>query len=238
MSDNKLERDGFYLLRGAVTTETVEELKTCCDRVFESKAEGVLARSGSGQVYAARNLARTLPEARSIWKVGTLLSFLTRQLGPAFGLVRALYFDKPPDQSWSLQWHRDLAIAVEDNSLPSTVLTRPNLKAGVPHVIASEQVLQNMLTLRIHLDDVTMENGPLWVKPGTHAGLQVFESPDRADEPILCNAGDVLAMRPMLIHCSRNSTPGTWRRRRILHLEFSSHAELPDGYRWYDFVSA
>ncbi len=42
------------------------------------------------------------------------------------------------------------------------------MKAGVPHVIASDSLLRQMLTLRIHLDDVTDENGPLRVIPGSH----------------------------------------------------------------------
>jgi hypothetical protein len=48
------------------------------------------------------------------------------------------------------------------------VLTRPTIKAGAPHVIASDEILHKMLTLRIHLDEVTDENGPLRVVPGSH----------------------------------------------------------------------
>src|SRR6266404_493411 len=89
-------------------------------------------------------------------------------LGPDFGLVRVLFFDKPPGGSWSLPAHKDLTIAVRDNRLPSRHFRNPTRKAGVPHVEAPRELLDKMLTARIHLDDVTAENGPLKVIPGSH----------------------------------------------------------------------
>jgi hypothetical protein len=41
-------------------------------------------------------------------------------------------------------------------------------KVGVPHVEAPEWLLEKMLTMRLHLDDMTEENGPLKVLPGSH----------------------------------------------------------------------
>ena len=80
--------------------------------------------------------------------------------------------------------------------------SRPTQKAGVPHVIASDELLRQMLTLRIHLDEVTDENGPLRVIPQSHissdsVGLGV----DHA-VTIYASAGDVLAMRPLISHAS------------------------------------
>ena len=79
-----------------------------------------------------------------------------------------LYFDKPPGESWALPWHKDLAIAVRDNRLPSDHFARPTTKYGVPHVEAPAWLLERMLTARLHLDEVTDENGPLRVLPGSH----------------------------------------------------------------------
>ena len=76
---------------------------------------------------------------------------LAEVLGEECGLVRGLYFDKPPDQSWSLPWHRDQTIAVADNRLPTTYFRNPTKKEGVLHVEAPRELLQQMLTLRIHL---------------------------------------------------------------------------------------
>ncbi|MCH7990061.1 MAG: phytanoyl-CoA dioxygenase family protein, partial [Planctomycetes bacterium] len=176
-------------------------------------------------------------QAGELWRRNPLLQLLRETLGDGFGLVRGLYFDKPPERSWSLPWHKDLTIAVQRNDLASTHFTNPTQKAGVAHVEASRAVLESMLTLRIHLDAVTDENGPLVVIPGSHQNGKKSVESDRGMRKILVAAGDVLAIRPLLSHCSGNSQPGTTRHRRILHLEFAANRELPEGYRWHTFQS-
>ena len=159
-------------------------------------------------------------------------------LGPQFGLVRGLFFDKPPDRNWALPWHRDLTIAVRDNRLPSRLFGKPTVKAGVPHVEASRELLDQMLTMRIHLDDVTEQNGPLQVIPGSQRGENGLPLREReaVGRSILANRGDVLLMRPRLLHRSNHSHPDSRRHRRILHLEFAAEVELPDGFAWHTFV--
>src|SRR5699024_10016906 len=97
-----------------------------------------------------------------------LASALTAILGPNFGLVRVLFFDKPPERTWSLPWHKDLTIAVRRNDLPSKRFTKPTVKAGIPHVEAPLEILDRMLTARVHLDPATADNGALKVAPGSH----------------------------------------------------------------------
>ena len=55
---------------------------------------------------------------------------------------------------------------------------------------------------------------------------------------LTCAAGDVLLMRPFLLHASGHSDPVHGDHRRIVHLEFASEPELADGYEWHDFISA
>lgn len=235
---HEIARVGFSLIRNAIDDATVRRLTLACEDAFESDSRNERARSSGGHVYAARNLLCAVPEIRTFWTTEILLSTLSEILGDQFGLVRVLFFDKPPDRSWSLPWHKDTAIAVLDNSRASQSLTRPTVKAGVPHVIASDAVLRQMLTLRLHLDDVTDENGPLRVIPGSHvSSTSEGEGMDNA-VAIHAKAGDVLAMRPLISHASSSSREGTTRHRRILHLEFAANRTLPDEYEWHDFVAA
>jgi hypothetical protein len=230
--------EGFVILRSVFedyecqrwATEIGAALKQCHD-------ESTSLRRANGAIYGARNLLRVFPSATSLWRKPQLLELLSELLGEEFGLVRGLYFDKPPDSNWSLPWHQDLTIAVQGHSLPSERFKNRTLKAGVPHVEAPDEVLQQMLTLRIHLDDVTDENGPLHVLPGSHVGrgLELAYGPPVT---IFASAGDVLAMRPLLAHSSSASQPGTQRHRRVIHLEFAALRELPDGYRWNEFIPA
>lgn len=157
------------------------------------------------------------------------------QLGTQAGLVRVLYFDKPPDRSWSLPWHKDLTIAVKDNQLPAGPFSHPTTKAGVAHVEASTPILQNMLTLRLHLDDVDESNGPLSVAVGSH--LSGKSAGDQGTiQKVIVSRGDLLAIRPLVAHSSQASAPGNQRHRRILHFEFAGDPQLPAGFQWHTFI--
>lgn len=185
-------------------------------------------------MYAARNVLSIWPMAVTVWRRPPLLETLAALLGPHAGLVRGLYFDKPPERSWALPWHKDLTVAVRDNQLPSRAFCKPTVKANVPHVEAPLEVLERMATLRVHLDDVTDDNGPLRVIAGSHRSGKAMPTGDVAPTSILARAGDVLVMRPLLAHASNLSHPDCQHHRRILHLEFG-HRDLPDGYRWFEF---
>lgn len=228
--------DGFYLMRSAVGSDLACELIVACESVFQIDDGGTRARSSRGHVYAARNLLDAVPQLKTFWQTGRLSEVLRLTLGERLGLVRVLYFDKPPDRTWSLPWHKDLAIAVKDHTVQLNACSRPTIKAGVPHVVACDEVLKRMLTLRIHLDEVTDENGPLQVIARSHLSSQCEGVGAEQATTIYAAIGDVLAMRPLVSHCSGASVPGTLRHRRILHLEFASDARLPDQLQWHDFI--
>jgi len=236
MFDEALQRDGYCLLPQAISAAAVVDLLDVCRDAFDDENPGVRARSSRGHVYAARNLIESIPQVSTVWQCESLLSFLREHLGQDFGLVRALFFDKPPDRTWGLAWHKDTSIAVKDNINGSMSFSRPTVKSGVPHVIACDEVLHRMLTLRIHLDEVTDENGPLRVIPGSHVSSDSIGIGVDSAVDIHASVGDVLAMRPLISHSSGSSAAGTKRHRRILHLEFAASDSLPDGFQWHDFV--
>lgn len=230
---------GFAILPRVFSVDEVDELVVGLGTVMTrtEEAQGPI-RDKAGTVYAGRNLLRLFGPAKTIWRRSPLLELLHDVLGADFGLVRALFFDKPPERTWALPWHKDLTIAVKPHSGVSTVFSKPTLKAGVPHVEASSEVLEAMLTLRIHLDDMTDENGPLQVVPSSHRlGKAPVASYETATS-ILGSRGDVLAMRPMLAHRSISSREGTTLHRRTLHLEFTGLPNLPDGFEWHDFIGS
>ena len=229
-----LDRDGFELLHGAFSAVECDRLLAAWAEACARGDEGLL-RSATGGLYGARNVLERWPEALQIVHHEPLAASLRAHLGEVFGLVRVLYFDKPPGESWALPWHKDLAIAVADNRLPSTHFARPTIKYGVSHVEAPIWLLEQMLTARLHLDEVTEENGPLRVMPGSHRAGKKSDATEN-EVCIVCGRGDALLMRPLLSHCSGHSREGTDRHRRILHFEFSPVRELPDGYRWHTFV--
>ena len=168
---------------------------------------------------------------------GTVVrDYLIKALGPGAGIVRSLFFDKPPGKSWALPWHKDYMIAVKALGREG-VFTNPGTTAGVPQVKAPRELLETMLTVRVHLDDMHEDNGPLRVVPGSHKHYAMAEDDAVAPVTIVCRAGDVLLMRPLLTHASGRSKPGNGAHRRILHLECAPSVALADGYEWRDFVS-
>ena len=94
-------------------------------------------------------------------------------------------------------------------------------------------VLENVVTLRIHLDDCDATNGALKVVPGSHRHGVVPAAAIASYTPntITCAvpAGGAMLMKPLLLHASNRSTSP--RPRRVIHLEFAS-AELPAGLAW------
>ena len=231
-----LERDGCVLLSGLLDQEETEEVARSLGSALQATDEEAPLRSQEGTVYAARNVLKVWPEGGTIWRRPPLVDLLRRVLGVGCGLVRVLFFDKPPGQTWALPWHKDLTITVRNNRLPSGHFCKPTFKAGVSHVEAPEAVLVAMLTARLHFDDVTEENGPLKVIPGSHRDGTRLVLGDVPPRTIFARAGDVFLMRPMLAHASGRSHPDTRRHRRILHLEFAAGPTLPDGYAWHTFL--
>ena len=144
--------------------------------------------------------------------------------------VRGILFDKTPEANWAVAWHQDRSIAVrERHKVPG--YGPWSVKHGIPHVQPPLDVLTQLVTLRLHVDDCPLTNGPLRTLPGTH--VNGIHSDDMIailvdateDQPHPATAGDILATRPLLLHASSPAELPT--RRRVLHLEFSP-IELPD----------
>ncbi len=232
-----LEADGYTLLPGVLSDAEVDAARAGCAALLADPGAGpaVLAAAG-GPAYGARNVLRHWPGAADLARLPRLAGPLSRVLGPAGGVVRGLYFDKPPGASWALPWHRDATVAVKAHRPPADGFGKPTTKSGVPHVEAPPALLDAMVTARVHLDAMTARNGPLRVVPGSHRTAADAPAADRPAVTVHCHAGDVLLMRPLLLHASGHCDADHDGHRRIVHLECAPRPELPGGYEWYDFV--
>lgn len=243
----ELEVDGFSWLRSALSLSETRGLSAeLTSQLREAPASEVSVLRSRGETYGSRNLQCLLPQLKTYLNRPPLESTLRTLLGEEAAVVRILYFDKPPGRSWSVPWHQDKTIAVKNNELPSQHFCKPTIKSGMAHVEAPTWLLQRMLTLRLHLDAMTSQNGPLIVVPGSHHSLQASDMQDprvtcadsvNVTHPTELHAaeGDLLLMRPLLSHSSRVSTPKTTQHRRVIHIEMSGCERLPDGYLWQTF---
>ena len=233
VSNMDLIRDGCTIVSKVVSVSACDLIGREIDAAYSSQPDAAI-ESGRSRV-GGRNLMSLWSGWRQITDVPLVVQLVRDHVGPAAGLVRALYFDKPPGQSWSLPLHRDQTIAVAEHHEPALPFSKPTCKAGVPHVEATEELLSEMLTLRLHLDPMCDENGPLSVVRGSHQDVrQTSEAPITA---IQCEAGDLFVMRPLLLHGSSAASAETSLHRRVVHLEIAPRQELPHPYQWHQFES-
>ena len=233
---DQLETDGFAMLPAVFPPDAVATtLAEWAEVTRAHAADDALLSGDGGPAYGARNLLEMWPRVAELTRAPLLRGALTEVLGPRAGVVRGLYFDKPPGHSWALPWHKDYSVAVAAPGRAGT-FTKPTVKAGVPHVIAPREILDRMLTVRVHLDDATPENGPLRVVPGSHRFYSPADDEPREAVTMYCRAGDALLMRPLVTHASGHSKTDAGLHRRVVHLECAADAGLPDGYAWKWFV--
>jgi ectoine hydroxylase-related dioxygenase (phytanoyl-CoA dioxygenase family) len=161
-----------------------------------------------------------------------LLSIARAALGPQASPYRATLFDKSAAANWLVVWHQDTALPLRQRR--DTPGWGPwSIKAGILYAHAPTHSLQQVLALRIHIDDSGELNGPLRVIPGSHRHgvLQDAEVQDiaRHAQPVECVVakGGVLAMKPLLIHASSKSR--TTLPRRVLHVEYAASLCMETG---------
>jgi ectoine hydroxylase-related dioxygenase (phytanoyl-CoA dioxygenase family) len=226
----KLESDGFTIIRDALSAQTVSALLTQVDAVFHSDA----TRRRGGSYFGIRNLLNVVPAVRELADDPRIRAIVDPVAGAHAKAIRGIYFDKTPKANWKVAWHQDLTIAVREEK-PVAGFAGWSRKAGIVHVQPPTSILEETLTLRIHLDDADESNGGLKLIPGSHRhgrlGPEDIQSLVEQTPTVTCSvpAGGVLAMRPLLLHASSTAErPG---HRRVIHLEFSP-LELPGGLEW------
>lgn len=147
--------------------------------------------------------------------------------------VQCTYFNKSTDMNWLVAFHQDRSIPVDDRTPVTT--QGWSRKEDMTFIQPSDNVMSQMLALRLHLDDSTPSNGSLRILPTTH--LSGTLSPQQIDRyrktitpmNLVVSKGGVVAMRPLLLHASSKSQ--TRKPRRVLHFLLGP-SSLPDKLQW------
>jgi ectoine hydroxylase-related dioxygenase (phytanoyl-CoA dioxygenase family) len=182
-----------------------------------------------------RNLLELAPSISALARSQEIRSLVDPILGDTARVVRGIFFDKQPSANWKVPWHQDRTIAVK-NRLEVPDYHPWSVKGGIPHVQPPTAILDQMLTVRIHLDRTNESNGALKVIPGSHCHGKLTDSEidlwKQTSPGISCNLepGGILLMRPLLLHASSAAIVPS--HRRVIHLEYASH-QLPSGLEWY-----
>ena len=228
------DRDGFQLIRSAVGTAPVNEWLRAAARRMETAPEGQVTRHG--EPYAMRGIVAQCPYIAACIRETVLPRLIRPILGRDARLVRSLLLDKTPENNWGVPWHRDMTIAVKQKA-DVAGFSGWREKGEGWYVEPPVQLLEEMVTVRVHLDDCLEADGPLSVIPGSHrwpvTPWEELAERAKAAPVVECHArkGDALLMRPLLVHSSNRALKPS--HRRVLHLEFSART-LPGGLAWCD----
>lgn len=174
------------------------------------------------------------PEIQTLARSAQIRDLIEPILGPNCFAVRGIYFDKTAGANWKVPYHQDLSIAVRARHEVEG-FGPWSIKSGVAHVQPPTEILENMLTLRLHLDACDENNGALRVLKNTHqlgklSASQITRQREIGVETVHAIArGGALLMRPLLLHASSSALQPT--HRRVIHLEWAAQ-ELPEGLNW------
>ena len=216
----RVSKDGFAILPKVISERETSDLIVSLQR-------GELPRSRAGMRHAMRNAA-----VAALTRDIRMLELAREVLGAAAVPFRATLFDKSPVSNWLVVWHQDTALPLRERREvhgwgPWSV------KEGVNYAHAPASALEQVLALRLHLDDTVAENGPLRVLPGTHTlGVLSDESLHDLSTKIpavdcLVPRGGILSMRPLIVHASSKSQSSA--PRRVLHIEYAASRVIHDG---------
>ncbi len=151
----QVEEQGFAIVPDVLNSrELIPLVVSLADLESRRGQAGIRHVLGHPAVSVIANHQRLLGMARTI-------------LGGAAFPFRATLFDKSSNANWLVTWHQDTALPLTEKR--ATPGWGPwSVKEGVVYAHAPAKALEQVLALRLHLDDSTQENGPLRVLPGTH----------------------------------------------------------------------
>jgi len=219
----KLTENGFAIKENLYTRKEVTEI---IERIQSTK-------EGQEQ-FAIRQFFEKVPASRQLIFTQSFISFFTQHIGANYFLIKAIYFDKPPNANWIVPWHQDLTI-VTDRRIELEGFSKWRLKNQKHYVQPTKEILENIVTIRIHLDDCNRSNGALKVISGSHRnGINQKLDFDK-EKSVICEVkcGGILLMKPLLYHASKRTENN--KNRRVLHLEFASKA-LPNGINYEERI--
>jgi ectoine hydroxylase-related dioxygenase (phytanoyl-CoA dioxygenase family) len=206
--------EGYFILDGVLSPDELELLRAgaqySMDRLDARMAEAGVDRLGinaRGKRYFSEMVYRERPELRSFGFGPTMAAICRAVLGPQAYLFWEQYVIKAADPDTTFAWHQDSGYVHEDHD---------------PY-----------LTCWIALDDVTEENGSVYLLPYSRSGIRSYVKHVRIDTgdavcyfgsdpgmPVTASAGSIVCFSSTVIH--RSGANLTDRLRRVYLLQYSA----------------
>jgi ectoine hydroxylase-related dioxygenase (phytanoyl-CoA dioxygenase family) len=229
----ELVENGYSIIQNVYSNSEIEQILQVINSIDSSQNNF----RKSEDLFAIRQFLKEIPESFDCIFNENLRTIIHEILGDDYFVVKSIYFDKPESSNWYVAYHQDLTISVDtkielENFGP---WTKKHQQFAVQPPI---EILENITTIRIHLDDTDENNGALNVILKSH--LKKIYRPETIDwnleNEVSCavEKGGIMLMKPLTLHSSKRTTNN--KKRRVIHIEFSNY-QLPKELNWSEFKS-
>jgi len=226
----ELEENGFSILADLYSDKEISRILACIKNTEQDGNSFMKTKD----LFAIRQLIKNVPELSDLLFNEKLIELISDLSESEYFLTKAIYFDKPSESNWFVGYHQDLSISV-DQKTGLENYTNWTFKKGQYGVQPPIEVLEDTITIRIHLDKTDKNNGALKVIPKSHLkGIIRAESKDwNLENEFICEVekGGAMLMKPLTLHASNRTTNG--KKRRVIHLEFNKH-HLTEPLAWLE----
>ncbi|NQX39222.1 Phytanoyl-CoA dioxygenase (PhyH) [Pedobacter steynii] len=224
----ELEKNGFTTVDSVFSKEEIAEMLCVIEAADSSKS----TFRKSADLFAIRQFLKEIPEINPIIFNQRFENLVQQFFGEGYFVVKSIYFDKPEQSNWFVAYHQDLTISVDKKEqLPG--YGNWTVKQGQFAVQPPLEILEQMFTVRIHLDDTDENNGALKVISGSHlkgiSRLAALDLSIEKETSCRVSSGGAMIMKPLLLHSSGRTINNS--KRRVIHIEFSKQG-LPAELNW------
>lgn len=225
---SQIKNEGYTIIPDIYTDDEINSIIQIIDSVDSDSS----TFRKSSDLFAIRQFLKEVPEAKVIIFNEKLKDIIQNLFGGNYFAVKSIYFDKPETSNWFVAYHQDLTISV-DQKMELEGFGPWTIKQNQYAVQPPLEILENIFTIRIHLDDTNENNGALKVISASHKkGIYRPETIDwKIEKEAICcvPSGGIMIMKPLLLHSSSRTIDS--RRRRVIHIEFSN-IEFENGLIW------
>jgi ectoine hydroxylase-related dioxygenase (phytanoyl-CoA dioxygenase family) len=226
-----LSTKGFSIVNDFYNKKEIDNIIDCIEN-HEKAGDSFLKTK---DLFAVRQLLVNVPALAKLLFTNKLNTLLSELFGSTYFLTKSIYFDKPEDSNWFVNFHQDLSISVNVKQ-ETTGYKNWTFKKGQHGVQPPVKFLDQTITVRIHLDDTDKNNGALKVIPKSHLNGVIRQDSDEwtISNQVTCDVkhGGIMLMKPLTLHASNKSTSN--KRRRVIHLEFNTfHLDAP--LEWLEY---
>lgn len=227
----ELEENGFSALADLYSEKEINGILACIENANQDGNSFMKTKD----LFAIRQLIKNVPELSDLLFNEKLIQLISDLSESEYFLTKAIYFDKPSESNWFVAYHQDLSISV-DQKTELENYTNWTFKKGQYGVQPPIEVLEDTITIRIHLDKTDKNNGALKVIPKSHLkGIIRTESKDwDLHNEFICEVekGGAMLMKPLTLHASNRTTNA--KKRRVIHLELNKH-HLTNPLNWLEY---